>query len=428
MYNKEILNLFLFVTLFACNSVTNNTTPSRALSDSEIKQEAQNIHENCLVLDAHADIALPTTSPLYLSKDGKSKNDLEKMIVGGTNAVIMSLAIPPGPRTTKGDAQGRLAMNEQLAFVKNKVKHHSDKLVIATNSSEITAAFQANKIAIILGFQNARALQKDINTIDSFYQEGVRVFGFNHIGHNDFSDSSRPFFDATTEKYEATSEHGGLSELGKVALRRINRLGAIVDVSQLSRPATLQAVQLSVAPVMASHSNVFAISNVSRNLSDEEIDLIAKKGGIVCVSPFRAYLLDYSDPAFLEKIKKVRRDAGISEKYSYPFELYWEIKDPTKKLAFLQAMSDTLGPAYVKDLVQHIDYIAKRVGIDHIGIGSDFNHGGGINGYEDAADAFNVTLALLKKGYSKRDIQKIWSGNFLRVLEEVEQIKESMSN
>ncbi len=408
------------VLLFACNSVQEISSPSTALSESEISLKAKQIHQRTLVLDTHADIAMPTTSPLYLSTDGKSKVAIEKMKSGGTNAVIMSLAVPPGPRTTAGDAQGRLEMNQQLAFVKQMVNQHSDKLIIAKESAEITSAFQANKIAIILGFQNARVLKRDITALDSFYQEGVRIFGFNHIGHNDFADSSRPFFDGATGKYEAAKEHGGLSDLGKAALKRVNQLGAMVDVSQLSKPATLQAVQLSKSPVIASHSNVRTISNVSRNLSDEEIDLIAEKGGLICVSPFRAYLLDYSDEAFLEKIKTVRRNAGISEKYSYPFELYWEIKDPAKKLTFLQNMSDTLGPAYVKDLVRHIDYLVKRVGIHHVGIGSDFNHGGGITGYTDAADAMNVTHALVQKGYSEKDIQQIWSGNFLRVMQEVE--------
>ena len=425
-YRKEIIAGCLLLFLIACSSVKEIRTPSTTLSESELILKAKEIHQRSLVLDTHADIAMPTTSPLYLSTDGQSKVDIDKLKSGGTNAVLMSLAVPPGPRTAKGDAQGRLAMNEQLVFVKNKVNNYPNQLIIAKSTTEVTRAFQANKIAIILGFQNARALKKDISAIDSFYQEGVRVFGFNHIGHNDFADSSRPFFDGTTGKYEAKKEHGGLSDLGRAALERINKLGGIVDVSQLSQPATLEAAQLSKAPVIASHSNVRTISNVSRNLSDEEIDLIAKKGGVICVSPFRAYLLDYSDPAFLERIKAVRRNAGISEEYSYPFELYWEIKDPAKKMAFLQAMSGTLGPAYVKDLVRHIDYLVERVGINHVGIGSDFNHGGGIEGYQDAADALNVTLALVKKGYSEKDIQQIWSGNFLRVMKEVEKMKEDL--
>ena len=422
---SKITSICVLILLLACNSVQQVNIPPKVLSESEIKIKAEEIHQRTLVLDTHADIAMPTTSPIYLSTDGKSKVDIEKLKRGGTNAVLMTLAVPPGPRTPEGDAQGRLAMNEQLTFIKNKVNHNSDQLTIATNSAQITSAFKANKTVIILGFQNARALQKDINVIDSFYQEGVRVFGFNHIGHNDFADSSRPFFDGSTGKYEAKKEHGGLSDLGKAALKRVNQLGGILDVSQLSKLATLQAVQLSNVPVIASHSNVRAISNVSRNLSDEEIDLIAEKGGLICVSPFRAYLLEYSDPAFLERIKAVRRNAGISEQYSYPFELYWEIKDPSEKLSFLQEMSKTLGPAYVKDLVRHIDYLVKRVGINHVGIGSDFNHGGGIEGYTDAADALNVTLALVQKGYSEKDIQQIWSGNFLRVMQEVEQINKN---
>lgn len=417
--------LFGIILTFSLNTCQNSKEISAqqdVLSSAKMVDKAMTIHHRTLVLDSHADIVMPTTSTIYLSDDGLSKTEIGKLEAGGTKAVVMTLAVPPGPRTFEGDVQGRLDMHHQLAAVKTVVRENPDKLIIAKSSSEILAADQSNKIAIILGFQNARALKKDVNSIDFFYQQGVRIFGLNHIGHNDFSDSSRPFFNGETGVYEPAAEHNGLSALGVAAVNRINKLGAILDVSQMSKPATIQAINLSNAPVIASHSNVRAISDVSRNLSDEEIDLIASKGGVICVSPFRAYLLDYSDPVFVEKIKAVRRDAGISEIYSYPFELYWEIKEADQKLAFLQAMSDTLGPAYVKDLVLHIDYIVKRVGIDHVGIGSDFNHGGGINGYFDAADALNVTIALFNKGYSEKDIQKVWSGNFLKLMEKVSSI------
>lgn len=424
MKSTQIL-ILLSISCLACNTAKEVSNQPTNLSDSEILDRAKEIHTRTLVLDTHADIAMPTTSALYLSEDGKSKVHISKLKSGGTNALLLTLAVPPGPRTSIGDAQGRTEMNNQLAFVKDMVSSNSGHIEIAKNSESIRNGFASQIITVILGFQNARALERDLNSIDSFYNEGVRVFGFNHIGHNDFSDSSRPFFDSETGKYELAQEHSGLSTLGQAAVKRINHLGAIIDVSQQSKLATLQTTQLSIAPVIASHSNARSISDVSRNLSDEEIKLIARKGGVVCVSPFRAYLLDYSDPSFVERIKSVRRNAGISEKYSYPFELYWEIEDPSEKLDFLKSMSETLGPAYVEDLIKHINYIVDKVGIDHVGIGSDFNHGGGITDYSDAADAFNVTLALVKQGYTKEEIQKIWSGNFLRVLEQVEQLKQA---
>ncbi len=163
------------------------------------------------------------------------------------------------------------------------------------------------------------------------------------MGHNDFSDSSRPLYIAEKKDYEVAEEHGGLSELGITAIRRLNTLGALIDISQMSKAATLQTIKLSDAPVIASHSNVRALSNVSRNLSDEEIDAIGKNGGVIHVASFGAYLVDLSDPALLTAIKKVRLGHDLPEAYSYPYELYWEIPDLKKRTSFLMSMRATTG-------------------------------------------------------------------------------------
>ncbi len=373
------------------------------------------IHEETLVLDAHADIVLPTTNKQYLGADGLSKSAPDKLAAGGVGAVVMSAAIGYGPRTADGDAAARAVIDEELAAVRTMVAANTDTLAITLSPDELTAARRAGKIGIILGFQNARALQGNVRAIDDLYAGGVRVFGLNHLGHNDFSDSSRPNFDGATGKFEVAEEHGGLSDLGKAAIARINALGGIVDVSQMSKNATLQTVALSSAPVIASHSNVQALSNVTRNLSDEEIDRISETGGVVCLAVFSAYLVDLSDADLLVRIKKVRQDASLPDGYSYPFELYWEINDPEKRTAFLTAMRATIGRSSVDRLIDHIDYIVQRIGIDHVGIGSDFNHGGGIDGFNDASEASNLTLGLAERGYRAEDIRKIWGGNFLRV-------------
>ncbi|MFK7863199.1 MAG: membrane dipeptidase, partial [Pseudohongiellaceae bacterium] len=159
------------------------------------------------------------------------------------------------------------------------------------------------------------------------------------------------------------------------------------------------------------------ISDADRNLSDEEIDRIGENGGVIHVAAFRAYLLNISEPEFVTTLKRIRREAGVSEDYSYPFELYWEIEDLTERSAFTTAVSELLGPATVENMVEHIDYIVDRIGIDHVGIGNDFNHGSRITGYSDASEAENLTTALVNKGYSEEEIGKIWSGNFLRVLD-----------
>ena len=374
------------------------------------------VHQNAIVLDAHADVALPETSPLYLGPDGQSKVTIEKLEAGHVDAVIMALATGPRPRTPEGRAAGAAEIAAKLDAVQVLVATHSDRLTLARSSSEIRAASENGQIAIILGFQNALALERDLSRIDALYAEGVRVFGLTHLGHNDFADSSRPLFIAETGTYETTEEHGGLSELGRDAVQRISALGGVVDVSQMSKAATLQAIELSEHPVIASHSNVKQLSDVTRNLSDEEIDRIGETGGVIHIAPFSAYLVDLSDPEMLEAIRDVRVTAGLPETYSYPYELYWELETDAEKLAFLGNMRALVGREDVARMVDHIDYVVDRIGIDHVGIGTDFNHGGGVVGFEEADSAQNVTAELLRRGYTPEEVEKIWGGNFLRVL------------
>jgi len=386
------------------------------LSESAILAMAQEVHQNIIVLDGHADIVLPSTSSLYLGADGTSKVSLEKLKAGQVGVAVMSVAVAPGQRTPEGDAAARAEADQKIAAINTLVSENPDDVVLALSAADIRSANSAGKTALMLGFQNARSLERRIDALDEFYAAGVRVFALNHIGHNDFSDSSRPFYDGVKKVYEPAEEHGGLSALGVAAVERINLLGGVIDVTQSSKAATLQMIDLSKTPVIASHSNARPQSNVSRNLSEEEIDRIGETGGVIHVVAFGPYLVDYSDPALLAEIKQVRLEADLPEAYSYPYELYWEIADPEKKLAFLGTMKAVIGPGSVARMVDHIDYIAGRIGVDHVAIGTDFNHGGGVDGFNEADDALNVTIELVRRGYSNSDIEKIWSGNFLRVL------------
>lgn len=416
LVRRSLLLSFVLAGIASCSdnepalveAVIENTGSSRS---------AAQIHAATLVLDAHADIVIPSTSRAYMSADGSSKVDPAKMRAGGVDAVVMSVAVGPGPRTKEGDAAARAEADEKIAAVHTLIEESQGQVVMATTSDEIIAAYEAGQSALILGFQNARSLQGDVSAIDEFYAEGVRIFGLNHLGHNAFSDSSRPEFSGETGSFEVTEEHGGLSALGLAAVERINDLGALVDVSQLSKAATLQVLELTDSPIIASHSNAKTVSDVTRNLSDEEIDRIGENGGVIHVAAFKGYLINISEPAFIEKLVALRVAAGISEEYNYPFELYWEIDDLAQRSAFTTAVSELLGPATTDNMIEHIDYIVGRIGIDYVGIGNDFNHGSGIDDYNDASEAMNLTEGLLERGYSEEDIQKIWSGNFLRILD-----------
>ena len=416
LVRRSLLLSFVLAGIASCSdnepalveAVIENTGSSRS---------AAQIHAATLVLDAHADIVIPSTSRAYMSADGSSKVDPAKMRAGGVDAVVMSVAVGPGPRTAEGDAAARAEADEKIAAVHTLVEESQGQLVMATTSAEILAAHEAGQSALILGFQNARSLQRNVSAIDEFYAEGVRIFGLNHLGHNAFSDSSRPEFSGETGAFEVTEEHGGLSALGVAAVERINDLGALVDVSQLSKAATLQVLELTDSPIIASHSNAKTVSDVTRNLSDEEIDRIGENGGVIHVAAFKGYLINISEPDFVEELIALRVAAGISEEYNYPFELYWEIDDLAQRSVFTAAVSELLGPATTDHMIEHIDYIVGRIGIDHVGIGNDFNHGSGIDDYNDASEAMNLTEGLLERGYSQEDIHKIWSGNFLRVLD-----------
>lgn len=376
------------------------------------------IHSDAIVIDAHADIEIPGKPSPYAGRDGRSKVDPAKMAAGGVDAVVMAVAVGPGPREAAGVASARRLADRKLAAVFDLVDEHDD-LDLARSADDVRASRQAGHRSLVLGWQNAQMLGRDVGALDSFHDAGCRVFALTHIGHNEFADSSRPNFDARTGTHEPREEHGGLSELGRDAVRRINDFGGLLDVSQLTEAGTLQVVEISEVPVIASHSNARSLCDVSRNLSDREIDAIAAGGGVVCVSPFLGYLFDSTDDELVANVRRTRVEVGLPADYLYPFELYWELDDLDVRNDFLRTVRGHLGRATVDTMVDHVAYIADRVGTDHVGIGTDFNHGGGISGYHEAHDAPNVTAALVERGFSADEIALIWGGNFLRALDAV---------
>ena len=412
---KSLLVSAALLTLAACGPASTEPSNVDLANVDATAITAEAIHAHALVLDAHADIEIPGKESRYVGTDGLSKVAPDKMRAGGVDAVVMSVAVGPGPRDADGYAVARALADEKLSAVKALVADPENNLVLARSASELVQAHADGKGALILGLQNARILGTEVSALDDFYAAGVRVFALTHMGHNDFADSSRPIYNSAVGAHEVEAEHGGLSELGRLAIQRINALGGIVDISQLSKAAALQVLALSTTPVIASHSNVWHLSNVSRNLTDEEIDLIGKNGGVIHIAPFRGYLFDSSNKELDGLIRVARQEAGIEEDYYYPFELYWEIDDAAVQTKFLSTVSELLGPGSMDDVLNHIDYVAQRIGVDHVGIGTDFNHGSGITGFDDASEALNVTKGLLARGYSQQDIEKIWGGNFIRV-------------
>ena len=413
-----ILSLLVTLSWSSDGSAAN----SQAQTSSSLER-IQKIHDDLLALDAHVDIEIPGQPSSYVGPDGLSKVAPEKMRAGGLDAAVMAVAVGPKPRTAEGYAEAKQIAEAELAAVDRLIADPDHQMVLARSAAQLLNAHADGKKALILGLQNALIFGDDIGAVDRYFERGVRVFALTHMGHNDFADSSRPLFDAALGTREPEAEHGGLSDLGRAAIRRINALGGIVDISQLSKQAALEVIAMSSSPVIASHSNVRALTQVSRNLSDQEIDRIGETGGVIHVAPFAGYLFDSTDPKIDAEIKTIRRAAGIDETYLYPFELYWEIKDPVVKSTFLSGIRGLLGPINLDTMLDHVDYIARRIGADHVGIGTDFNHGSGVEGFQDASDALNVTQGLIERGYSDAEIAKIWGGNFIRVWRQAERAR-----
>jgi membrane dipeptidase len=388
-------------------------TPS---NDADLDTRARVIHKRVLTLDSHVDVLVPG-APSEYGLGQPDQASLDKLQRGGIDAVAFAIAVGPGARTPDGVAAARAEAVAKLGVIQSFIKNNSSQVALALTAEDVRKIRKQGKIAVIESFLNARSLGKNLDAIDDFYKAGVRLFGFVHAGNNDFADSSRPIGDPAQEFH-------GLSPLGKQAVAKLNKLGVIIDVSQLTPDGVLQTLELSKAPVVASHSAVRALVDNTRNLSDRELDAIKVNGGVVQVTAFNAYLLP--PPAdFREKVQTLRTQFGLTPEIPDGPVGYIqgaEALSTERHQEFIRGLRALYPKASVKEYVDHIDYIVKRIGIDHVGIGTDFNHGAGIIGFSDESEAPNVTRELLRRGYDEAQIAKIWGGNFLRVFGEAEAV------
>ncbi len=366
---------------------------------AQASSPAEQIHRRVLTLDSHVDVLLPKTPPT------PPQASLSQLRAGGVHAVVLAVFAPTGPATPEGYAAARTEALTKLAAIKVLVRDNPQDAELALSAADVPRIVDAGKVAVLVGFLNAYWLNGDVGEFDKLYAQGVRVAGLAHAGNNAFADSSRP-------QAGAGEPNGGLSEAGKAAVRRLNDLGVLIDVSQLTPKGVFQTLAISRVPVVATHSDVCALIDATRNLSDAEIDAIAKQGGVIQVTPFNAYLVPR--PAGYEaKVAALRQQYGLAAGSG---DQGLAALDAARQAAFMDAYRALYPRATLKQYVDHIDYIAKRVGVDHVGIGSDFNHGSGITGFADESEAPNVTRELVARGYTEAQIAQIWGGNFLRVL------------
>ena len=249
-----------------------------------------------------------------------------------------------------------------------------DKVELALSSEDVSRILAEGKKVIMIGVENAYSMGLDTSNVEEFWKKGARYVSLTHNGHNQFSDSNTGEFDGTTL-------HNGLSDLGKEVIELLNYYGIMIDISHPSKEAIRQMTELSKAPIIASHSSARALRDHPRNVDDEQLNWIKENGGVIQTTALGFFLTDREDP-----------------------------------------------PANMDDFMDHIDHMVEKIGIDHVGISSDFDGGGGIVGWEDASETMNVTNALRERGYSESEIAKLWGGNLLRVLDEVQEISAKLQS
>lgn len=378
-------------------------------SESVILKKADKIHEAVLTVDTHTDTPLRFNRPGFdIGKwNDEGCVDFPRMKAGGLNAVFFAVYVGQGPRTEEGFASAYRRASDMYKAVHDNVNRYPEMAEIALTPDDAYRLKKEGKLAIYIGMENGYPLAKDLSRIQEFYNLGMRYITLSHSGNNDICDSS-------TDR--AGPEHGGLSEFGREVIAEMNRLGVIVDVSHISDAAFFDVVATSKAPVIASHSSVRALCENPRNLSDEMLLALKDNGGVIQICILSAYLVPPSpNPELEAKYEEIRaKYAAMGESTEeLRRQMSGEMNVARRQYAKL---------ATVSDAVDHIDHVVQVIGIDHVGIGTDFDGGGGIEGARTVDEMKNITIELVRRGYSKKDIEKIWGGNFMRVFREVERV------
>ena len=338
--------------------------------NNRLFEKANKIHNNVITLDTHCDINLKNfTDSINYSQNLKTQCNIPKMELGGLDVAWFIVFTGQGDLSEQGYKKAYDNAILKFNAIHDLVDTYaSEKIELALSSEDVRKIHQKGKRIAMIGVENGYPIGLDIKNVEKFYNMGARYMSLAHNGHSQLSDSN------TGEK-DGIYLHNGLSKFGIDVIREMNRLGIMIDISHPSKEAIRQMITLSKAPVIASHSSARSLCDHSRNLDDEQLGWIKNNGGVVQTVAFKSYL----------NSEKIKNNISVN----------------------------------VSDFVNHIDYLVNTIGINHVGISSDFDGGGGIEGWNDASETFNITLELVRRNYSEVEIEKLWSGNLLRVLDEV---------
>jgi len=379
--------------------------------ESKLEKKVQRIHDKCLTVDTHCDTPMQMIKPGFNIREEhqapKSRVDLPRMKKGGLDAMFFAVFTGQKPRTEENYQKTYALANQMLDSIHAMLKKDSDLAALALKADDLAKIEKTGKRAIYIGMENGFPLAKDLSRVEEFYKKGVRYITLCHSYHNDICDSSSD---------SKPAEHNGVSAFGKQVIAEMNRLGMMIDVSHASDKSFFDAIEFSKAPIIASHSSVRAIAQHNRNMTDEMIKKLAAKGGVIQICILDEYIKNPDTTTVnYKRIKQIRKiySGGMEKMTEAEKEALFNEWDELK--AWKQKDLPN-----VKDLVDHIDHVKSLVGVDYVGIGSDFDGGGGLMDCVDVAQFPNITKELIHRGYSEKEIRKIWGGNLLRVFGEVE--------
>jgi membrane dipeptidase len=377
---------------------------TRSISDAEVMR----VHRSTLLIDTHNDVPSRTVEGFDIgSHTGTGHTDIARLKEGGVGAQFFAVYVAASYVNGNHSANRTLQMIDTVRH--DIIGRYPDTFVLATTANGIEEAHRRGKIAALMGIEGGHAIEDNIRLLRDYYDLGIRYMTLTHSNTNDWADSSGDVNDPNIK------HHNGLTELGKDVVREMNRLGMMVDISHVADKTFWDALETSKAPIFASHSSCRALTNHARNMTDDMIVALAKKGGVVQVNFYCGFVSqkfrdnDAADTKALDA-RMAKETAGKN------------LSEPDRQV-LSEKLREELGlsRATLADVVDHIDHIRKIAGIDAIGIGGDFD---GVSctpiGLDDVSKYPNLTRALLEKGYSAEDIRKIYGGNFLRVMRAVE--------
>lgn len=375
-----------------------------------LAQQAKELQNSILTLDTHTDTPMRLWDKNYKINEDNPTGciDFPKMRAGGLTVESFAVFTWQGGRDTvfvnKAYTRGLQTFDKINALP----SQHPDVVGIVSTPADMYRLKKEGKLGVLPTIENLALIGTDLSRIQELYQKGARMFGLVHSYHNDIADSSSD---------PKKPEHDGLSPFGKEVVKEINRIGGIVDVSHASDKAFFDAVAISTKPIVASHSSVRAVANHNRNFSDEMLLTLKKNGGVIQICILQDYVKTAPDnKEYNERLQELKNKLETVSK-----------EDAQQRKLIRQEMSqlkesypDQL--VFIKDYVDHIDYVVKKIGVDYVGIGTDFDGGGGIYDCMNASQLTGITEELLRRGYSKKDIEKIWGGNFVRVMKECQKL------